>query len=68
MELLNNLLLNMVVRVEDFFTHNDEEDGQTMVEYGLIIALVSIVAIATLGLVGTNIKSVFNSIAGKLHS
>ena len=46
----------------------DDEEGQTMVEYGLIIALVSIVAIATLGLVGTNIKSVFTSIAGKLHS
>ena len=45
-----------------------DEEGQTMVEYGLIIALVSIVAIATLGLVGTNIKDVFNSIAGKLHS
>jgi pilus assembly protein Flp/PilA len=68
MQLLNNLLLNMVVRVEDFFTHGDDEEGQTMVEYGLIIALVSIVAIATLGLVGTNIKSVFTSIAGKLHS
>ena len=68
MELLNNLLLNMVVRVEDFFTHSEDEEGQTMVEYGLIIALVSIVAIATLGLVGTNIKSVFTSIAGKLHS
>ena len=68
MELLNNLLLNMVVRVEDFFTHNDDEEGQTMVEYGLIIALVSIVAIATLGLVGGNISKVFTSIAGKLHS
>jgi pilus assembly protein Flp/PilA len=44
------------------------EEGQTMVEYGLIIALVSIVAIATLGLVGGNIKDVFTSIAGKLHS
>ena len=45
-----------------------KEQGQTMVEYGLIIALVSIVAIATLGLVGSNIKDVFTSIAGKLHS
>jgi len=68
MQLLNNLLLNMVVRVEDFFTHSDDEEGQTMVEYGLIIALVSIVAIATLGLVGGNISKVFTSIAGKLHS
>jgi pilus assembly protein Flp/PilA len=46
----------------------EDEEGQTMVEYGLIIALVSIVAIATLALVGGNIKAVFTSIAGKLHS
>jgi pilus assembly protein Flp/PilA len=46
----------------------DDEQGQTMIEYGLIVALISIVAILTLTTVGTNIKDVFNSIAGKLHS
>lgn len=64
LQLLNNLMLNMAARL----TRGENEEGQTMVEYGLIIALVSIVAIATLGLVGTNIQDVFNSIAGKLHS
>lgn len=46
----------------------DGEEGQTMIEYGLIVALISIVAIITLTTVGGNIKDVFNSIAGKLHS
>ena len=46
----------------------DDEEGQTMIEYGLIVALISIVAILTLTTVGGNIKDVFNSIAGKLHS
>ena len=46
----------------------DDESGQTMIEYGLIVALISIVAILTLTTVGSNIKDVFNSIAGKLHS
>ena len=46
----------------------DDEEGQTMIEYGLIVALISIVAIITLTTVGGNIKDVFNSIAGKLHS
>ena len=62
-------------RLENFFAqlawqtqYGHDEEGQTMVEYGLIIALVSIVAIAALGVVGTNISSLFNSVAGKLHS
>jgi pilus assembly protein Flp/PilA len=46
----------------------DDEEGQTMIEYGLIVALISIVAILTLTVVGGNIKDVFNSVAGKLHS
>jgi pilus assembly protein Flp/PilA len=44
------------------------EDGQTMIEYGLIVALISIVAILTLTTVGGNIKDVFSSVGGKLHS
>jgi pilus assembly protein Flp/PilA len=46
----------------------EREEGQTMIEYGLIVALISIVAILTLTTVGTNIQDVFDSIAGKLHS
>jgi pilus assembly protein Flp/PilA len=68
MQTLNTLLLNLVARVDDFFTHSDDEEGQTLIEYGLIIALVSIVAIVTLATVGSNIGKVFTSIAGKLHS
>ena len=45
-----------------------DEQGQTLIEYGLIIALVSIVAILALTAVGTDVSAVFTSIAGKLHS
>jgi pilus assembly protein Flp/PilA len=42
------------------------EDGQAMVEYGLILALVSVVAIGILATVGTDVKAVFTSIAASL--
>lgn len=37
----------------------EEEDGQGMVEYALIIALISIVAIGVLTTMGNNIKNMF---------
>jgi len=44
----------------------NEESGQGMVEYGLILVLVSIVAIATLGNVGKELKDIFTNITDKL--
>ena len=42
------------------------EEGQGMVEYGLIIALVAVVVIVALGLIGGQVKEVFNNIVEKL--
>lgn len=39
-----------------------EEEGQGMVEYALIIALVAIAAMAALTPIGTQIKAKFNEI------
>jgi len=50
----------MVVRLRH------EEEGQGLVEYGLIIALVAIVVVAALMLLGKQIVSVFTSITGNL--
>lgn len=36
-----------------------EEDGQTLVEYGLLVALIALVVIAILTLLGTKIQNVF---------
>lgn len=40
--------------------------GQGMVEYGLILVLISIAAIALMGPLGTAIGNVFSSVTGSL--
>ena len=42
------------------------QDGQAMVEYALILALVSVVAIVMLTLIGTDFNVVFNNVAQHL--
>lgn len=43
-----------------------DEDGQTMVEYSLILALVSVVAIAILTAVGLDVVGVFTDVSTAL--
>lgn len=43
-----------------------EEDGATAIEYGLIAALISIIAIPGMLLVGPRILNAFNTIAGSM--
>ncbi len=45
-----------------------KEKGQGIIEYALILALVSIVVIGALSLLGPRISNVFNTISGTLGS
>ena len=45
--------------------HNDDE-GATMVEYGLIVALIAVVCIAAVVLIGKNLSGVFTTVAGSV--
>jgi len=42
------------------------EEGQTMTEYGILLALIAVVVIAALLLLGPKIKSVFDSVTNSL--
>ncbi len=46
--------------------HNKSKKGQTLVEYALILAFVSVVAISVLIRLGDEIKSVFTTITSQL--
>jgi pilus assembly protein Flp/PilA len=43
-----------------------EETGQTMAEYGVILALVTLAVLAAITLLGTNVSSAFENIANLL--
>ena len=61
MQLINYFIASLLVR----FT-GEKEEGQTLVEYGLIIALLSIACIVILGLLGDELIVVFNSVKNEL--
>jgi pilus assembly protein Flp/PilA len=44
----------------------DAEDGQAIVEYALIVGLISVVAIAALGAVGVDITTLFTRVSSAL--
>ncbi len=43
-----------------------DESGQGMVEYGLILALVSVVVIVALGLLGDGVNEIFENVTDAL--
>lgn len=50
--------------LKQFFS---DEDGQTLVEYGLLISLIALVVIAVLTVMGRRISNTFNSAATQLR-
>ena len=55
---------SLIARARKFLTKNEE--GASMAEYGLLVALIAIVVIVAVTLLGTNLATVFNNIAGAL--
>ena len=45
-----------------------EEEGQTLVEYGLLISLIALVVIAILTLLGGRIKGVFGTASNSIKT
>lgn len=56
---LRNLVASIVVRLHD-------EEGQTMAEYGILVAVIALIALAGAQLLGQNLLGTFNKIAGDL--
>ena len=42
------------------------DEGQDLLEYALLVALIALVAVAAITLTGTNVNQIFNNIAAAL--
>jgi len=61
------VLDSMFVRAQNaWFAFRDEESGQTLVEYALIISLVALACIAALGFLSHKIQDLFSSAGDSL--
>jgi pilus assembly protein Flp/PilA len=47
-------------------TFSNQEDGQDLLEYALLVALIALIAIGAVGMAGTSVQAIFQSIADKL--
>jgi pilus assembly protein Flp/PilA len=56
-------MTQLIARIKSFFA---QEEGATMVEYGLMVALIAITCITAVALVGTNLKALFNNVGGSI--
>ncbi|BCM92158.1 hypothetical protein IAD21_04037 [Abditibacteriota bacterium] len=45
-----------------------DEEGQTLVEYGLLISLIALVVIGVLSLMGKKIKNTFNKASDNMNA
>jgi pilus assembly protein Flp/PilA len=43
-----------------------DEEGATMVEYGLLVALIAMVAFAGISLLGINLQTLYTTVAGSV--
>lgn len=59
------MLFSLSQLLGSFAARLRREDGQTMAEYALILALIAVVTAAVIVLLGGQISSVFNSVTGQ---
>jgi Flp pilus assembly pilin Flp len=66
---MSDVITSIAVRAQNaWFAARDKESGQTLVEYALIIALVSLAAIVALGFLSGRINNLFSRAGNSLNT
>ena len=60
---MNNALLRMYIKLQDLMSR---DEGQDLVEYALVVVIISVGAVAVLGTLATQVQTVFTTITGDL--
>jgi pilus assembly protein Flp/PilA len=60
------MLLKMYLKAQNLKDLMRDDEGQDLVEYALLIALLSLAAVATLSTLGNSIEGIFNNVSNKL--
>jgi pilus assembly protein Flp/PilA len=64
-EAMNDLILKMYIRIQTLMA---DEDGQDLVEYALVVALIAFGAVTGMKTLTTQINKAFNTISSDLNS
>jgi Flp pilus assembly pilin Flp len=60
----------MTYSISDWFAHLSEragrEEGQTMAEYGVVLAVIALIVLIALGLLSTGIANTIDSVVSNL--
>ena len=58
-------MLNLITFVKSF---SKNEEGQDLLEYALLVALIALIAIGAVQLAGESVNEIFTAIAGSLSA
>ena len=62
LQIVNTYISNLLAKFR-----NDDEEGQTLVEYGLLLALIAIIVIVALFFLGPIISQLFQNVGTTLN-
>ncbi len=62
-QMISLVASNMVCKVRKFF---GREEGATMVEYGLMVALIAVIVMVVVAVLGTSIAGMFQGVVDEL--